>query len=62
MKYGFDNDKYISIQSMHIQERIAERMHEPDLDGIHCAHLVEDVYVSDAEVDKDEEDHDQRRG
>ena len=24
MKYGFDNDKYISIQSQHIQERIAQ--------------------------------------
>ena len=24
MKYGFDNDKYISIQSQHIQERIAK--------------------------------------
>ena len=24
MKYGFDNDKYISIQSRHIQERIAQ--------------------------------------
>ena len=24
MKYGFDNDKYISIQSQHIKERIAQ--------------------------------------
>ncbi|MBQ5694182.1 MAG: DUF1846 family protein, partial [Bacteroidaceae bacterium] len=24
MKYGFDNDKYIRIQSEHIKERIAQ--------------------------------------
>ena len=24
MKYGFDNDKYIRIQSEHIKQRIAE--------------------------------------
>ncbi len=54
-----DPGDHLLQYGLFIQERIAERMHEPNLDGIHCAHLVEDVYVSDAEVDQDEEDHDQ---